>query len=102
MALVGGLYVLPPLLLWSSLAAALAAPSLLGAAACAVLLVVRASLLIDVQRRTLGRPRHEWLLSAVSELLQPLHAVHATVSSTIRWRSRRYRVRSADDFSLTS
>jgi len=101
-ALVAGLYVLPPLLLWSSLAAALAAPSLLGAAACAVLLVVRASLLIDVQRRTLGRSRHEWLLSAVSELLQPLHAVHAMVSSTIRWRSRRYRVRSADDFFLTS
>ena len=101
-ALVTALYVVPPLLLWTSLGAALAAPSPLSAAACALVFAIRGGLLIDVQRRTLGAARHDWPLSALSELLQPLHAVHAVLSSTIRWRSRRYRVRDADDFSPAS
>jgi ceramide glucosyltransferase len=101
-ALVGGLYVVPPLLLWSSGVLALVRPSPSSIGACAVLLAARGALLIDVQRRTLGRARHDWPLSVLSELLQPLHALHALCNSTIRWRSRRIRVRDIDDFSLVS
>ncbi|MDB5069987.1 MAG: hopanoid biosynthesis associated glycosyl transferase protein HpnI [Candidatus Eremiobacteraeota bacterium] len=99
-AIVAGFYVLPPLLLWSSLVLAVAAPSPVSAGSAALLLLVRGLLLIDVQRRTLGRARHAWFLSVVSELLQPLHALHAVCTGTIRWRSRRFRVRDIDDFSL--
>jgi ceramide glucosyltransferase len=37
-------------------------------------------------------------LSVVSELLQPLHMLHALVSRRIVWRTRRYLVRANDDF----
>lgn len=99
-ALVAGFYVLPPLLLWSSLLLALVAPSPVSAGSAALVLVLRGVLLVDVQRRTLGRARHAWFLSIASELLQPFHALHGACSRTIRWRSRRFRVRDLDDFSL--
>jgi ceramide glucosyltransferase len=99
-AIVAVFFVLPPLLLWSILVLAVAAPSPVSAGSAALVLLVRGLLLIDVRRRTLGRARHVWFLSIVSELLQPLHALHAACSRTIRWRSRRFRVRDIDDFSL--
>jgi ceramide glucosyltransferase len=35
----------------------------------------------------------------LSELLQPLHLLHAALYRNIRWRTRRYRVRDNDRFS---
>lgn len=60
---------------------------------------VRAVLLRHLQRRIHGRPLHRPVVSVVSELLQPVHLLHAVVWRTIRWRTRTYRVRSDDDFS---
>jgi ceramide glucosyltransferase len=59
---------------------------------------LRAVTLIAVQRRLTGRSRHSPVLSIVSELLQPLHLLHALVSRRIIWRTRRYLVRANDDF----
>jgi ceramide glucosyltransferase len=95
---VAAFYVVPPLLLWASLALAVKRPSVWNTGALALLLVLRGGALIDVQRRTVGAARHDWALSIVSELLQPLHALHAVFGKTIRWRSRRIRVNGIDDF----
>jgi ceramide glucosyltransferase len=90
------LHGLPPLLLWTMLIAASASVS----ASLALLFVaaLRAVTLIAVQRKLTGRSRHSPLLSIVSELLQPLHLLHALVSRRILWRTRRYVVRANDDF----
>jgi ceramide glucosyltransferase len=63
-----------------------------------VVLALRAVTLIVVQRRLTGRGRHSPVLSIVSELLQPLHVLHAAVDRRIVWRTRRYAVRANDDF----
>ena len=96
------LHGLPPLLLWTLVGlTAAAAPLSLGSLPAICLLSVlplRAAALIAVQRRLTGRSRHSPVLSFVSELLQPLHLLHALVSRRIVWRTRRYLVRANDDF----
>lgn len=62
-------------------------------------LLFRATSLVLLQRRFYGRSLHRPFLSILSELLQPVHFLHALLRRTIRWRSRRYRVRSTRDFS---
>jgi ceramide glucosyltransferase len=101
------LHGLPPLLLWtmlvtaaSSVARAATVPAAAAVPVLSVLsvLALRAVTLIALQRRLTGRSRHSPILSIVSELLQPLHLVHALVSQRITWRTRRYVVRANDDF----
>ncbi len=90
----------PPFLLWALLlAAAVNAGSPLSCAALATVLVARGIVLAELQEHFFGSPLHRPVLSILSELLQPLHLVHALCSRTIRWRTRRYRVRDSDDFS---
>lgn len=88
---------LHPLLLWAMLVLTLS-----GGVAEAVILVavliVRYVALRRVQARVSDEiPAHP-LLSLLSELLQPLHLLHAMVNRTIYWRSRRYRIFSNDRF----
>ncbi len=64
-------------------------------------LFLRLTLLQAVQERYFGKDLHRPLISLVSELIQPLHLVHALCSRTIRWRTRLYRVRDTHDFSKT-
>jgi ceramide glucosyltransferase len=102
------LHGLPPLLLWTMMIAAIislasavsleSAVAVSSAASIMVVLALRAVTLIVVQHRLTGRGRHSPVLSIVSELLQPLHALHALVSRRIVWRTRRYDVRANDDF----
>lgn len=107
------LHGLPPLLLWTlflwtvllaapvSIASTVWIPSaawIQSAVPLLFVLPIRAAVLIAVQRRLTGRSRHSPVLSIVSELLQPLHLLHALVSRRIVWRTRRYLVRANDDF----
>jgi ceramide glucosyltransferase len=109
------LHGLPPLLLWAMLIAASVSLSIAPASpsasvpasivsALTVLLavlsvaVLRAITLVVVQRKLTGESRHSPVLSIVSELLQPLHLLHALVSRRIIWRTRRYLVRANDNF----
>lgn len=95
------LHGLPPLLLWTLLIAApvsIESVSIPSAIPLLLVLPLRAAALIAVQRRLTGRSRHSPVLSIVSELLQPLHMLHALVSRRIVWRTRRYLVRANDDF----
>lgn len=68
-------------------------------AVCVAVILVRFIVITSILRRFLGPSLHRPFLSVVSELLQPLHLFHALVCRTIRWRSRRYRVRGTGDFS---
>jgi ceramide glucosyltransferase len=99
---IGLLLGLPPLLLWTMLIAAGSAPTIVASVrsllAALAVLALRAITLIVVQRSLTGRSRYSPLLSIVSELLQPLHLLHALVSRRIIWRTRRYIVRANDDF----
>lgn len=62
-------------------------------------LALRFLILRHMQQRFFGRLLHRPGLSILSELMQPVHLVHALSSNTIRWRTRRYRVRNTNDFS---
>ena len=84
----------PPLLLWGSFAAA--ATGAASPLAVVALLALRHALLLDLLRRTreFGSPVPSLhvVFSVVTELAQPLHALHATLRPVIRWRSRMMRV----------
>jgi ceramide glucosyltransferase len=91
-------YGLPPLLLWVGALQAIwlhrvATMSMLLAA-----LMVRGLLLCGLQRHLTGRSRHRPALSIASELLQPVHLIHAVFVRSIRWRTRHYRVYDNDKF----
>ncbi len=96
--LIGVLHGLPPLLLWALLVLAMLPPIGLPALAAALVLVLRAGLLMYLQRRAGGRARHRPLASLLAELLQPLHLLHAACVRRIRWRTRLYEVRANNDF----
>ncbi len=92
---------------WAAAIAALhAAPPLaLGAVvalgtrnATLTMLATRALLLSAVQRRVLGRVEYRPLRSEFSEVIQPLHLLHALLRRRIRWRRRSYRVESNEAF----
>lgn len=89
---------LPSLLLLLLVVRAVWRPSLAGWAVVALVLLVRAAVIVRLLR-AVGTPgRHRAMASIVGELWQPIHVVHALLSPVIVWRSRRYRVRANDDF----
>jgi ceramide glucosyltransferase len=62
-------------------------------------LFLRGTLLDSVQGRYFDREHlHRPLISLLSEIIQPLHLVHALTCRTIRWRTRLYEVRDTHDF----
>lgn len=61
-------------------------------------LVLRLTCLATLQRWLTGAVRHRPVLSILSELLQPVHLVHALLVRTIWWRTRRYQVIDNDHF----
>lgn len=82
---------LPVILLWIVIIAAPSSP--IGIAAGVVVLVARYSMIRRMLAETQidGLPMN-FLWSPLSELLQPIHFVHAKLVRTIRWRHRRIRV----------
>ncbi len=88
----------PPVLLWLGLLLTCANPSPAGGAVLAATLLLRAGITLGVQRVFFGRALHQPVLSLVSELLQPLHFVHALCSRTVLWRKRWIRIRSNREF----
>jgi ceramide glucosyltransferase len=97
-ALITLLHGLPPILLWVALVSSVAAPSKIAMVIAVNLLVARAAILWLLQRSIYGERLYVPLFSEVSELLQPLHLLHASVWRRIRWRTRHYRVVADDDF----
>jgi len=97
-ALIGLLQGLHPCLLWLMLVVALGIPTPVTGLVLLLVLLIRSAVLCGLQWRLTGKVRHRPLLSVISELLQPLHFLHATLQRTIRWRTRVYRVHDIDDF----
>ena len=87
-----------PLLLWALVGLALAAPSAATIGALGLTATLRTVTLRALHRRFADGSPVRPLVSAVAELLQPLHLAHATLVRTIRWRTRTYRVRGPTDF----
>lgn len=90
---------LPPMLLIALLVLAAVHVTATSAAIAGAVLILRGIILVSTLHRFFGRGLHRPLLSVISELMQPVHLVHAMACRTIRWRTRRYRVRDTDDFS---
>lgn len=86
------LHVVPPLAL--STITIIAVTSLRPALMFVLLAIylMRSIVLVALQRLVTGRSRHAFVASLLSELLQPLHLVHAFALRKIRWRKRHYRV----------
>ncbi len=97
--LIFALHGLPPFLLGMVFLAAVLGPQPPSGLVLAAVLALRLCVIRSTHQRFFGRPLHRPVLSLLSELLQPAHLFHALVSRTIRWRSRRYRVRDTHDFS---
>ena len=91
-ALISVLGALPPLLLGALVLTVALAPSGPAAGVLVGCLALRALGLAALQRAVYGRPLHAPLSSILSELLQPLHLLHALVWRRIIWRTRHYRV----------
>jgi ceramide glucosyltransferase len=91
-------YGLPPLLLAFAIAATLRQPTLRFVGLLLATLVLRSVMLRSLQIRLTGAARHRPMLSLASELLQPLHLLHAMLVKSIRWRTRHYRVYDNDRF----
>ncbi len=91
-------YALPPLLLWLGIVQALLMTGVSTAAMLLGTLLIRGAVLSCLQQQLTGRPRHLPGLSIVSELLQPIHLIHALLVRSIRWRTRHYRVYENDRF----
>jgi ceramide glucosyltransferase len=104
---------LPPLLLWSGLIGTLAlaswscftrahaAGAVFAAAAMGIVLIVRYGLIRFLHRRLFDRDvRFRFGDSILSELLQPIHGLHALLVRTIRWRTRRIRVHADGTFEI--
>jgi len=87
-----------PWILMGLIATALLVPSPANVGALFGVFLLRAAVLVFMQWRVSGRPRMRPVLSILSELLLPLHFVHALVQRTIRWRTRRYAVSSSGLF----
>ena len=94
-----GLQAVHPLLLWTLVGLAVAAPSIGTIGALGLVAVLRSAVLRSVRERFGAEGRARPLVSLVAELLQPVHLAHAALVRTIRWRTRTYRVRAPDDFS---
>ena len=88
---------LHPLLLWAMLVMA-AGGGAIPLSVLAGCLLVRQVVLMVLQRELSDRIPTRPVLSLLSELLQPLHLLHALLNRTIYWRSRRYRVLRNDRF----
>jgi ceramide glucosyltransferase len=73
-------------------------PSMLMIGWFALFLFLRAGLIALLQRFVFRRWLHRPLISLVSELLQPLHLMHAVLSRKIDWRGRKYHVFASDRF----
>jgi ceramide glucosyltransferase len=95
-ALIGLLQGLHPWLLWLLIVLSFSTPATV--LTLGLVLLIRSGVLCGLQWQLTGRVRHRPLLSVISEFVQPLHFLHATLQRTIRWRTRVYRVRDNDDF----
>lgn len=87
---------LHPLLLWMMLI--LAFGSAANAGVLVAVLLTRHFALRRVQSAVSAEIPARPALSLLSELLQPLHLLHALFNRSIYWRSRRYRIFSNDHF----
>jgi ceramide glucosyltransferase len=87
-----------PLILWGLIAVAAALRSQAAIAALAAALGLRLLVLVTLHWVLTGHPRMRLILSILSELLQPLHYVHALFYRTIRLRTRHYVVFDNDCF----
>lgn len=79
-----------PLLLWMLILLSIFQPA--GWLLLLLVLILRSAAMMLVQQRVTGSIRHRFALSLLSELLQPLHLLHALKQRRIRWRSRVYQV----------
>lgn len=93
------LHGLPPILFIVLLIHVLVSASVVAWLCWVCVLVIRAWVITAMHRRFFKLPLHRPGLSVLSELMQPVHLVHALTCRTIRWRTRRYKVRDTNDFS---
>ncbi len=99
-AAIGLLHALPPLLLLALAVTSVIFPSPAGFGVLIATLVLRGLGLASLQRAIYGRNLEAPAASILSELLQPLHLLHAVFWRRIVWRTRRYKVQ--DDRHFTA
>lgn len=87
-----------PVLLWAMIIQA-SSGGIVGGSVLVISVLLRLIILRRIQRAVSPTIPLRPGLSLLSELLQPVHLLHALINRTICWRSRRYRVYDNDRFS---
>lgn len=62
------------------------------------MLFIRTGAICFLQKKLTGKIRHSFILSLISEILQPIHLIHASLINKIVWRKRVYKVYENDRF----
>lgn len=88
----------PSLLMWSIAIDFLTYPSVFGVLIFLFMLTARWYLLLSIQKNINQRGGNYFVISVMSELLQPLHLIHACLVRKIKWRTRYYRVYDNNNF----
>lgn len=97
-ATIGLLHALPPLLLLAMVVSSAIVSSPANFGVLLTTLFLRGVGLAGLQRAIYGRRLETPISSIASELLQPLHLLHAVFWRRIVWRTRRYRVQDDQNF----
>ncbi|HMV79578.1 MAG TPA: glycosyltransferase family 2 protein [Leptospiraceae bacterium] len=92
------LHGISPFLFISALALTVLNPNPVSGAVLGGLLFFRTSAICFLQKKLTGEIRHSFFLSLISEILQPVHLIHASVINKIVWRKRIYKVYENDRF----
>jgi len=87
-----------PFLLWSMFLLSIINQNMYEVFLLGSVLLLRAILLISINKKYTGLGNHNYLLSVISELLQPIHFIHSLVSRKIKWRTHYYHVIRNEEF----
>lgn len=92
------LHGISPFLFISSLILTGLSPDTVSISVQGSLLFIRILTICLLQKKFTGSIRHSILLSVISEILQPVHLIHASLINRIIWRKRVYKVYENDRF----
>lgn len=62
------------------------------------ILLFRSLIITDLQLKLTNIMRQNPFLSIISELLQPIHLLHALIFKKVQWRTRKFQVKSVTEF----
>lgn len=89
---------LHPFLLWNMIFLVFPKINLYELCLFLFVLICRSILLISINKKYTEKNNHIYLISVLSELMQPIHFIHSLISRKIKWRTHYYHVIKNEEF----